>query len=89
LNATYLGQGRSQVVVEVTFSEKPQLCYKVGTKWEGDRVLNALVEKLLDENDSPPHNYSREQLAALLDRKVEERKSRQFCCSGGLAGHSG
>jgi len=47
LNATYLGQGRSQGVVEVTFSEKPQLCYKVGTKWEGDRVLNALVEKLL------------------------------------------
>jgi hypothetical protein len=76
------------VVVEVTFSEKPQLCYKVGTKWEGDRVLNARVEKLLDENDSPPHSYSREQLVALLDRKIEERKSRQFCCSGGLTDHS-
>jgi hypothetical protein len=39
-------------------------------------VLHALIEKLLDENDNPQHNYSREQLVELLSRKIEERKSR-------------
>jgi NAD(P)-dependent dehydrogenase (short-subunit alcohol dehydrogenase family) len=66
----------TQAVQEALFSEKPKLRYLVGTKWEGDRVLNALMEKLLDENDNPVHNYSREQLIALLDRKLAERASR-------------
>ncbi|MCX6094779.1 MAG: hypothetical protein NTY63_08190 [Candidatus Bipolaricaulota bacterium] len=33
----------------------------------------ALAAKLLDENDNPQHNYSGEQLAALLDRHITER----------------
>jgi hypothetical protein len=45
-------------------------------KWDGDRVLHALLEKLLDENDNPAHNYSREQFIALLDRKIEERSGK-------------
>jgi hypothetical protein len=67
----------TQAVLEALFSETPKLRYLVGTKWEGDRVLNTLVEKLLDENDNPIHNYSREQLVELLDRKIEERKKRE------------
>lgn len=63
----------TQAVEEALFSETPKLRYLVGTQWEGDRVLNALVEKLLDENDNPVHNYSRQQLIALLDRKIEEK----------------
>lgn len=59
----------------VLLSEKPKLRYLVETQWEGDRVLHALVEKLLDENDNPQHNYSREQLVELLDRKIEERRA--------------
>ena len=40
---------------------------------EGNRVINALLAKLLDENDNPQHNYSREELIALLDKHLEER----------------
>jgi len=60
-------------VYDALFSPTPKLHYLVGTRWEGDRVLNALVAKLLDENDNPQHNYSREQLIALLDRHITER----------------
>ncbi len=62
-------------VLEALFAGQPKLRYLVGTKWEGDRVLDALVGKLLDENDNPMHGYSREQLVALLDRKIKEREN--------------
>lgn len=64
----------SEVVLEALFSPQPKLHYLVGTRWEGDRVLNALLQKLLDENDNPSHNYSRAELVALLDRNIIERK---------------
>jgi len=57
-------------VFEALFSERPKLRYLVGTKWEGDRVLNALLAQLVDENDNPQHNYSRDQLVALLDQQI-------------------
>jgi NAD(P)-dependent dehydrogenase (short-subunit alcohol dehydrogenase family) len=60
-------------VYDALFSPTPKLHYLVGTKWEGDRVLNTLIAKLLDENDNPKHDYSREQLVALLDRHIAER----------------
>ncbi|MFN8401587.1 MAG: SDR family oxidoreductase [Anaerolineales bacterium] len=60
-------------VQDALFSEKPKLRYLVGTHWEGNRVINALIAKLLDENDNPQHNYSRNDLIALLDRHLEER----------------
>ena len=61
-------------VYDALFSERPKTRYLVGTKWEGDRVLNELVVKLLDENDNPRHNYSRDQLVALLDRHILDRR---------------
>lgn len=64
----------TEAVVDALFSAVPKFRYLVGTKWEGDRVIHALIEKLLDENDNPAHNYSQAELAALLARKVEERK---------------
>ena len=60
----------SIAVYDALFSLKPKLRYLVGTKWEGDRVINALIEKLLDENDNPRHNYSRDKLVALLDKHI-------------------
>jgi hypothetical protein len=36
-------------------------------------VLNALITKLLDENDNPRHNYSRDELVRLLDQHMAER----------------
>ncbi|PKK82969.1 MAG: hypothetical protein CVT49_10925 [candidate division Zixibacteria bacterium HGW-Zixibacteria-1] len=61
-------------VYEALFSERPKTRYLVGTKWEGDRVLNELLAKLLDENDNPRHNYSRDQLVALLDQHILDRR---------------
>jgi len=63
----------TDAVREALFSSAPRLRYMVGTKWEGDRVIHALLEKLLDENDSPQHRYSREELTDLLARKISER----------------
>lgn len=62
-------------VQDALFSEQPRLRYLVGTRWEGDRVLNALFERLLDENDNPQHNYSRSELIALLDHHLAKRAS--------------
>jgi NAD(P)-dependent dehydrogenase (short-subunit alcohol dehydrogenase family) len=64
----------AEAIYDALFSSTPKLRYLVGTKWEGDRVLNALMGKLLDENDNPKHGYSREQLVALLDQHTAERK---------------
>lgn len=64
----------AEAVYDALFSPAPKLHYLVGTKWEGDRVLNALMAKLLDENDNPKHNYSREQLVALLDQHIKGRE---------------
>jgi NAD(P)-dependent dehydrogenase (short-subunit alcohol dehydrogenase family) len=61
-------------VHEALFSERPKTRYLVGTKWEGDRVLNALLAQLLNENDNPQHNYSRDQLVALLDQQILSRR---------------
>jgi len=66
----------SIAVYDALFSEKPKLRYLVGTKWEGDRVISALISKLLDENDNPQHNYSRNELVALLDRHISQRSNR-------------
>jgi NAD(P)-dependent dehydrogenase (short-subunit alcohol dehydrogenase family) len=63
-----------EAVRDALFAEKPKLHYLVGTRWEGNRVINALLTKLLDENDNPQHNYSREELIALLDQHLAERK---------------
>lgn len=60
-------------VHDALFNEKPKMRYLVGTHWEGNRVINALLAKLLDENDNPQHNYSREELIALLGKHLEER----------------
>ena len=60
-------------VYHALFAEKPKLRYLVGTKWEGDRVINALLERLLDANDSPEHNYSRDELIVLLDKHLQAR----------------
>lgn len=62
-------------VYDALFSARPKRRYLVGTQWEGDRVLNTLVGQLLDENDNPRHNYSREQLVAMLDRHFVDRAS--------------
>jgi short-subunit dehydrogenase len=65
----------SVAMYEALFSPAPKIRYLVGTHWEGNRVINALIEKLLDENDNPMHNYSRDQLIALLDEHLVRRNT--------------
>lgn len=60
----------TEAVCDALFSERPRLRYLVGTRWEGDRVIHALLQKLVDENDNSQHNYTREQLIALLDEHL-------------------
>lgn len=62
-------------VRDALFNEKPKMRYLVGTHWEGNRVINALIAKLLDENDNPMHNYCRDELIALLDKHLEARSN--------------
>ncbi|HTX91158.1 MAG TPA: SDR family oxidoreductase [Anaerolineales bacterium] len=64
----------SRAIFDALFSEKPKLRYLVGTKWEGDRVIHALLEKLIDENDNPMHDYSLAELTWLLSQKIQARK---------------
>ena len=62
-----------EAVQDALFSVKPKMRYLVGTHWEGNRVINALIAKLLDENDNPKHNYSRDELIELLDQHLAKR----------------
>jgi len=63
-------------VDDALFAEAPKRRYLVGTRWEGDRVLNGLIERLLDENDCPSHGYDRDELVAILDRHIASRHKR-------------
>jgi NAD(P)-dependent dehydrogenase (short-subunit alcohol dehydrogenase family) len=62
-----------EAVEDALFSLHPRRRYLVGTRWEGNRVVHALLERLLDANESPRHRYSREELIALLDEHLEDR----------------
>ncbi|TDP71036.1 SDR family oxidoreductase [Roseateles toxinivorans] len=61
-------------VEQALFSAAPKLRYMVGTEWEGNRVLHALIDKLLDANDGSSLHYPRERLVALLDEHLATRK---------------
>lgn len=62
----------SDAVVDALFSERPRQRYLVGTKWEGERVLNRLFRKIVEENDNPIHNYSRDKLVQMLDHHIKD-----------------
>ncbi|MBT9504046.1 MAG: SDR family oxidoreductase [Burkholderiaceae bacterium] len=63
-------------VEQALFSAAPKLRYMVGTEWEGNRVLHALIDKLLDANDGSSLHYPRKRLIALLDEHLAARKTR-------------
>lgn len=57
----------TDAVLDALFSEEPRKRYLVGTRWEGDRMLRALSERLVEANDSPSMGRSRDELIDLLD----------------------
>jgi short-subunit dehydrogenase len=65
----------TDAVHHALFSDNPKPCYLVGTKWEGDRVINGLLKKIVQENDNPKHNYSRDELIMMLDKHLSAHPS--------------
>jgi hypothetical protein len=64
------------VVLHALFDPEPRRRYLVGTRWEGNRVIETLMERLVDANASPSLGYSREDLVAWLERKLAEGERR-------------
>lgn len=63
----------TDAVLDALFSPTPKSRYLVGTRWEGMRVVNALIDRLLDANDCPSLSYSRSDLLAMLDSAARAR----------------
>jgi NAD(P)-dependent dehydrogenase (short-subunit alcohol dehydrogenase family) len=61
-------------VLDALFSDSPKKRYMVGTRWEGNRVINMLQERLLDANDCPTMQYTRDELVNQLDEKWKLRE---------------
>lgn len=60
-------------VIDALFAPEPRPRYLVGTRWEGDRVLRALMDRILDANDCPTLGYSRAELLAQFEARAAER----------------
>lgn len=62
----------SKATYHALFNHSPKSRYLVGTKQEGDRLINALLQRLVQFNDNEQHQYSREQLINMLDQHITE-----------------
>jgi NAD(P)-dependent dehydrogenase (short-subunit alcohol dehydrogenase family) len=60
-------------VLEALFAENPRPRYLVGTRWEGRRVLDALMERLLDANACPTLGYTLDELIAMFKERAASR----------------
>jgi NAD(P)-dependent dehydrogenase (short-subunit alcohol dehydrogenase family) len=66
----------AEAVLDALFAENPRARYLVGTTWEGSRVIEALLERLLDANECPALGHSLEELVAMLESRAAERGRR-------------
>lgn len=64
----------TEAVLDALFNDQPKQRYLVGTQWEGERVLNRLFKKIIEENNNPVHNYSRDKLVEMLDLHYDNSK---------------
>ena len=62
----------TEAVLDALFSEHPRKSYLVGTRWEGDRVIHATIEKLVAANRCESVSYSRDELVDKLDEALAE-----------------
>ena len=62
----------TEAVLHALFAERPRLRYLVGTRWEGNRVIHTLLQRLVDANACETLRYSREELVAFLDEHLQE-----------------
>ncbi len=62
-------------VLQALGEEAPQARYLFGTRWEGDRVLSALIDRLLDAAQSPSHRLNVDELLARVQAAAELRRA--------------
>jgi len=67
-------EGVAEAVYDALFAETPRLRYLVCTKSEGAELVDGLIDRLLDENDSCALGHSRDDLVAILDRRLAARR---------------
>lgn len=60
-------------VLEALTTPEPALRYLFGTRWEGDRVIDALIDRLLDAAGSPSHGMGANELAARIEARRQAR----------------
>ena len=60
----------ADAILKLLESRDPPLRTLVGTRWEGDRVLRALMERIADANRCSALSYSREELTKKLGEIV-------------------
>ncbi len=63
----------ADAVRHALFSAEPRRRYLVGTRWEGNRVIDALMERLIDANESPSRQDLPTTLSDRLERKLPDR----------------
>ena len=63
----------AEVVIQALWDKQPEARYLVGTRWEGHRVLSALIERLIDANNSPAMRLPMEELLALVEAAAARR----------------
>jgi hypothetical protein len=60
-------------ILDAPFADHPRARYLVGTRREGSRVIDALMDRLLDANDCPTLGHSLDDLIAVLRARSAER----------------
>jgi len=68
----------AEVVLQALFDATPQARYLMGTRWEGDRVITALIDRLLDASASPSHRLTLTELLARVEAGHQARSADKF-----------
>jgi NAD(P)-dependent dehydrogenase (short-subunit alcohol dehydrogenase family) len=63
----------AEAVEHALFAPVPRARYLVGSRWEGQRVVDNLITRLLDANEGPSMGYTRDELLALVDAALVQR----------------
>jgi hypothetical protein len=65
-----------QAVEHALFDAVPRARYLVGTRWEGLRVVDALLDRLLDADEGVGMGLGRDALVARLDERLAARRAK-------------
>ena len=66
----------AEVVLQALLGPAPHARYLFGTRWEGERVLRTLTERLVDAATSPSQQLTRDEIVAWIDAELALRAER-------------